>query len=173
MSVCCVTFKLSQPKALSVDCESQGNNEDFKHRLKLRQNAEDQTTIWLFKGEQINIHFHLSGDAVIDVLDVRYSNDGGVDNVSLSLDGKELGSFKTKQFHGWGIMWNTFESSGPIGGYQHLHEGDHILTLRILDADLYGLEVDYIRFNVLGAKVEHLEKGHFVCEHNPAGALSA
>ena len=164
----CSSFALSKPKALSVDCSSEGNNKEFRHRLKLRKNAEDQATIWLFKNEQLDIHFELPNAAIIDVLDVRYSNDGGVDTIALSLDNKELGRFKTRVQFGWGDLWNMFESSGPIGGHQHLEAGEHKLTISIIDSDRYGIEIDYIRFNVHGSIIGRLHKDQFSCVHNPA-----
>lgn len=161
-------LSLPKPKALSVDCSSQGNNNEFKHRLKLREHAEDKATILLFKDEELNIHFQMVHAAAIDVLDVRYSNDGGVDTIAISLDGKKLGEFKTKVHFGWGDLWDMFESSGPIGGYQQLKAGEHKLTLSIVDADRYGIEIDYIRFNVHGSTVDNLRKDQFNCVHNPA-----
>lgn len=161
-------FTLSKPKALSVDCSTYGNNKEFKHRLKLRKNAEDQATIWLFKNEELSIHFDMPKPAIIDVLDVRYSNDGDVDSIGLSLDGKQLGQFKTRTHYGWGDLWNMFESSGPIGGPQYLDAGEHRLTITILDSDRYGVEIDYIRFNVHGSTLDNLHKDQFNCVHNPA-----
>lgn len=165
--VSCSAFTLSKPKALSVDCSSHGDNKEFKHRLKHRNNAEDQATIWLFRNEELNIHFDMPKPAVIDVLDIRYSNDGGVDSIALSLDGMELGQFKTRVHFGWGDLWNMFESSGPIGGPHYLEAGEHKLTISILDSDLYGVEIDYIRFNVHGSTMDHLHKDQFECVHNP------
>lgn len=165
---CVSAFKLPIPKALSVDCSSQGNNTEFRHRLKYRKNAEDLATIWLFKDEELHIYFHMANDAVIDVLDVRYSNDGGIDTIVLSLDDKQLGEFKTVQHFGWGDLWNMFESSGPLGGHQHIKAGEHKLTISIIEGDKYGVEIDYIRFNVHGSTVDHLRKDQFNCVHNPA-----
>ena len=163
---------LPTPKPLTVDCMSMGNGEDFKQRLKLRDKAEDQTTIWLFKGEVLNINFDLTDDAVVDVLDVRYSNDGDWDDISLSLDGEHLGSFKTKVHYAWGDLWNIFESSGPIGGRRDLKAGQHVLSLIVDDADEYGVEIDYIRFEVHGAKIEHLSRDKFHCVHKPSSSKS-
>ncbi|KAL4240546.1 hypothetical protein ACF0H5_001338 [Mactra antiquata] len=162
----CQSFP-TKPKALSVDCRSKGNNDEFKRRLKLRKNAEDQTTIWLFKGEELSIHFHLPQPAMIDILDVRYSNDGGVDRIGLSLDDVELGTFKTVVQYGWGMQWNHFESSGHVGNETFLDSGNHKLTITVLDSDPYGVEIDYIRFNVHGSRVDHLDRDHFMCIHNP------
>ena len=163
---------LPTPKPLTVDCLSMGNGEDFKQRLKLRDNAEDQTTIWLFKGEVLNINFDLTDDAVVDVLDVRYSNDGDWDDISLSLDGEPLGSFKTEMQYAWGDLWNNFQSSGPVGGRRELKAGQHVLSLIVDDADQYGVEIDYIRFEVHGGKIEHLSKDKFHCIHKPSSSVS-
>ena len=173
-SVVAATFvaSLPTPKPLTVDCLSLGNGEDFKQRLKLRENAEDQTTIWLFKGEVLNINFDLTDDAVVDVLDVRYSNDGDWDDISLSLDGDHLGSFKTELHYAWGDLWNNFQSSGPVGGRRFLKAGKHVLSLIVDDADQYGVEIDYIRFEVHGGKLENLSKDKFHCVHKPSSLKS-
>lgn len=158
---------LPTPKPLTVDCLSLGNGDDFKQRLKLRDNAEDQTTIWLFNGEILNINFDLTHDAVVDVLDVRYSNDGEWDEISLHIDGEPLGQFKTQTMYAWGDLWNTFLSSGPVGGRRFLRKGQHTLTLKIEHADQYGVEIDYIRFEVHGGTIEKLTKDKFQCVHQP------
>ena len=165
----CFSVALPTPKPVTVDCQSLGNGEEFKQRLRLRHNAEDQTTIWLFKDEVLKINFDLTSDAVVDVLDVRYSNDGGYDKISLSIDGDNLGSFKTESSYAWGDRWNIFMSSGPIGGRRYLKAGNHVLSLKIRDADEYGVEIDYIRFEVHGGTIENLTKDKFHCVHQPPG----
>jgi len=161
-------FKVPRPKALVVNCKSHGSaGVEFQHRLKWRQNAEDQATIWLFAGEQLKIHFDIASDATVDVLDVRYSNDGDFDDIAISLDGQRLGDFKTQTHYAWGNLWNIFRSSGPIGGHQYLRGGAHTITLSVENSDIYGVEIDYIRLNVHGSKVERMENEHFFCEHKP------
>ena len=156
-----------RPKTLSVSCKTLGASEEFRRRLKWRENAEDHTTIWLFKGEQLNIRFELEENADVEVLGVVYSNDGHSDLLGLNLDGREIGRFNTISWHGWGYRWNKFESSGPVGGIQSLEKGKHVYSLKILEADLYGIEIDYIRLNVLGGKTIRLNKDNFLCIHEP------
>ncbi|XP_052268258.1 uncharacterized protein LOC127869641 [Dreissena polymorpha] len=146
---------------------SQVHSPTFKDRLHFRTNAEDQTTIWLFDGEELKIKFDLPSQASLEVMDVRYSNDGDHDVCSVGLDGRELGQFKTSSYYGWGDLWNNFKSSGPIGGQQFLEAGSHSLSLTMLASDEYGVEVDYIRISVQGSKVENLQNEHFMCVHNP------
>ena len=172
LAATCSGFALPTPKPVTVDCQSLGNGEEFKQRLRLRNNAEDKTTIWLFKDEILNINFDLKTDAIVDVLDVRYSNDGGYDKISLSLDGDLLGSFKTETSYAWGDRWNMFMSSGPVGGRRYIKAGGHELSLNVLDSDEYGVEIDYIRFEVHGGTMANLTKKQFHCVHQPSGTRS-
>lgn len=168
ISIGCWAYKVPKPKALVVNCKSHGSaGVEFQHRLKWRQNAEDQATIWLFGGEQLKIHFDIASDATVEVVDVRYSNDGDFDDIALYLDGQRLGDFKTQTHYAWGNLWNIFRSSGPIGIPQYLRAGEHTITLSVENSDEYGVEIDYIRLNVLGSRVERLENEQFFCEHNP------
>ncbi|KAL4240547.1 hypothetical protein ACF0H5_001339 [Mactra antiquata] len=160
-------YKMAAPKTLKVDCKSLGDNEKFIHRVKYRANAEDNITIWLFQDEELSIHFHLPEASLLEVLDVRYSNDGGMDLVEVNLDDKMLGQFRTPIDYLWGIRWNKFRSSGPLGGQFVVERGNHKLTLAILVSDKYGIEIDYIRFNVHGSKIDNLEN-ELECIHNPS-----
>ena len=161
------TFAVSRPRPVLVTCTSQTHNPAFRDRLRYRENAEDQTTILLFKDEELHILFTLPNDAVLQVMDVKYSNDGESDVISLHVDDEDIGEFKTASYHAWGKKWNIFESSGPIGTPQHMDAGEHRLTLKVTDSDRYGIEIDYIRLSVEGSSVENLQKEHFVCMHNP------
>ncbi|KAH3863189.1 hypothetical protein DPMN_026169 [Dreissena polymorpha] len=157
----------SVPKQLMINCMSRVHSPTFKDRLHFRPNAEDQATIWLFDGEELKINFALSSNAILEVVDVRYSNDGDDDVLSVGLNGKELGQFKTSSLSGWGNLWDYFQSSGPIGGQQSLEAGSHSLSLKVEASDKYGVEIDYIRISVHGSKVENLQNEHFMCVHNP------
>ncbi|KAH3863179.1 hypothetical protein DPMN_026158 [Dreissena polymorpha] len=158
---------LGKPKAVMISCMSQVHSPTFKERLHFRSRAEDKTTIWLFDGEELMIHFDLSGPAVVDIIDVRYANDGDYDVISVGMDGQELGQFKTTTYYAWGHLWNEFDSSGPLGGPHVLGAGHHNISLKVLHADEYGMEVDYIRVSVHGSHMENMENEHFMCVHNP------
>ncbi|KAH3863173.1 hypothetical protein DPMN_026152 [Dreissena polymorpha] len=172
LALCAGAFSVGKPTPVMIDCMSQVHSPTFRDRLRFREKADDQTTIWLFSGEELNIQFELPSPAVVDIVDIRYSNDGDYDLISVSLDGKELGQFKTNAHYAWGDLWNAFESSGPVGGAQFLAAGQHEISLKVLDSDEYGLEVDYIRISAHGSRVENLRNEHFLCSHTPGKAES-
>ncbi|KAH3863187.1 hypothetical protein DPMN_026167 [Dreissena polymorpha] len=47
------------PKPVSVNCMSQVHSPTFKDRLHFRTKDKDQTTIWLFDGEELKIKIDL------------------------------------------------------------------------------------------------------------------
>ncbi|KAK3580071.1 hypothetical protein CHS0354_001023 [Potamilus streckersoni] len=154
-------------KSVTLHCNSDdGSTENVRNRLRTRDDASDKQTIWLHKGEELNIGFSLPKDAVVDVKDVRYSNDGGQDRIKLTLDDEELGDFLTHPGYGWGNAWNLFWSSGPIGEMVPVDSGQHMLSLKVDEADDYGVEIDYIRFEVYGSTVQELQQEHFICKHH-------
>ncbi|KAL3877145.1 hypothetical protein ACJMK2_034894 [Sinanodonta woodiana] len=166
-----VLFSLAEGMALhksvTLHCNSDdGGIESVRSRLRTRDDASDRRTIWLHKGEKLNIGFSLPKEAIVDVKDVRYSNDGGQDRIKLNLDNQELGVFWTNSLNGTGNAWNTFWSSGPIGEMVRVDAGKHMLSLKVEEADEYGVEIDYIRFEVYGSISQELQQEDFICKHH-------
>ncbi|KAK3580072.1 hypothetical protein CHS0354_001024 [Potamilus streckersoni] len=153
-------------RSVILHCNSDdGSTETVRSRLRTRDDASDRQTIWLHKGEELNIGFSLSKDGIVDVKDVRYSNDGGQDRIKLTLDDEELGDFLTRSVSGSGNAWNIFWSSGPIGKVVPVDAGQHLLSLKVDEADEYGVEIDYISFEVSGSIAQELQQERFICKH--------
>ncbi|KAL3877143.1 hypothetical protein ACJMK2_034892 [Sinanodonta woodiana] len=166
-----VTYSLAKgmtlQKSVTLHCNADdGSTESVRSRLRTRDDASDKQTIWLHKGEELNIGFSLPKDGIVDVKDVRYSNDGGQDRIKVTLDDEELGDFWTHPGYGWGNAWNIFWSSGSIGEMVPVDAGKHMLSLKVDEADEYGVEIDYIRFEVYGSTPQELQQGQFICKHH-------
>ncbi|KAL3877146.1 hypothetical protein ACJMK2_034895 [Sinanodonta woodiana] len=167
----CVFYTLAAAielrKSITLHCSANnGFNGNLKTRLRARAGASDKRTIWLHEGEELSIDFTLPHESFVDVKDVRYSNDGGHDRIKITLDGEMLGEFWTDMEYGWGTIWNEFESSGKIGETVLVNPGRHTLSLRIDKADEYGVEIDYIRFEVYGTVERELKQGNFACKYH-------
>jgi hypothetical protein len=87
------------------------------------------------------------GDVLYELVPV-YSNDGPADKIQISLDGKVVGEFATTDTRAPGAApgtgWNQFYMVGA--GNVTLAQGPHQLTLTVLAADSYGVELDQIGF---------------------------
>lgn len=79
--------------------------------------------------------------------DIRYSNDGPSDIVSISFDGLQIANFSTNGQSRDGEDWNVFRHSGPVSPALDILPGRHILQVRVI-TDPWGLELDRIRFNL-------------------------
>jgi hypothetical protein len=75
---------------------------------------------------------------------VRYSNDGGPDNLTVRADSQSLGAFTTVSTGGGGHGWNIFANSLPLGPAT-VSAGAHTLELEVASTDFYGVEPDVIK----------------------------
>jgi len=80
---------------------------------------------------------------------VRYSNDGPPDTIQISLDGVPVGDpFVTEDTRPPtgvpGSGWNEFVLTEPLGSVT-VGAGAHELAVTVVDTDLYGVEIDFVR----------------------------
>jgi len=112
--------------------------------VKPRSEASGDQTVLLHQGESRTLSFDLEGTALYEVA-VRYSNDGGSDDVEVSIDGELVGQFTSQDTRPPGGVpgsgWNVFEWSGPIGS-KILAPASHEVTVTMIDGDSYGIEID-------------------------------
>lgn len=78
------------------------------------------------------------------VANVRYSNDGFQDTIRLQVNGSIVGQFTTPGVSQEGNQWNVFKSSGTVGNPVTLSAGQHTLTLIVIMADMYGVDIDKV-----------------------------
>ena len=86
--------------------------------------------------------FSTTSPCSVMVKSIRYSNDGLHDTVEILVDGKALGSFRTRAASEGGELWNVFVSTGKVGESLHVPPGEHEMELVVLSTDEYGVELD-------------------------------
>ena len=119
-----------------------------------RGSASNGLTVLLHSGEYILHTFRASSSCGVTVSDVTYSNDGKSDLIALSRDSIALGNFRTIAVTGNGYLWNSFKHSGPVGHPYEISPGTHNLTLRVVSADQYGVEIDKTTLSIVWAGIE-------------------
>ncbi|XP_046557835.1 uncharacterized protein LOC124267048 [Haliotis rubra] len=122
-------------------------------RLRLRSRAVTNVkSISLFAGEAISLDLCLRSPVDVIIHDLVYSNDGGSDVISVTIDSDVIGTVNTTDESGNGHLWNVFHHSGYVGkgGYSG---GRHSLSITVTDSDEYGVELDTIEVG-FGAMTE-------------------
>ncbi|XP_046557836.1 uncharacterized protein LOC124267049 [Haliotis rubra] len=61
-----------------------------------------------------------------------------------SLTESQWGRVTTLERSNMGAYWDEFLRSGQVGEWRELEAGDHTLTLTVIEADKFGVEVDAI-----------------------------
>ena len=100
-------------------------------------------------GDIFRFQFCLSSASRMRIDDVRYSNDGYSDTfVLLNVDGNEIAKIETVQRFRQGNGWNDFVSLDKPLDYFVAEAGMHILSLHVVEADTFGVEIDNIALSV-------------------------
>jgi hypothetical protein len=100
-------------------------------------------SVWhLDKGESATYQFSLSPDGKF-ATEVFYSDDGGGSSITIQIDGRTAGQFRTRSTGLSGFGWNNF-THGPTLALGNLSTGSHTLTLKV-QGDPFGVDIDFIR----------------------------
>lgn len=116
-------------------------------RRKIRQN-------WLivphlYKGDKLKLNICIEESTVVQIKDIKYSNDGNMKTILITHNGVEVGRFDTHAQSDWGNLWDKPYNSGEIGQTQVLSPGKHELILEVKDSlDCYGFEPWSIYVNI-------------------------
>ena len=109
-----------------------------------RSNASGGQTRQLDTGETLTLSFdsQVQGEYFVTV---RYSNDnsGPLEQVTVSVDGIEVGSFDAQDTGDFGAGWNTFAAS-PSFGPLTLEVGLHEVVISVSGGDGFGVEIDQL-----------------------------
>ena len=124
---------------LEAEYATQGRN-------MYRSQASNGITVYLRRsGQYIEIPFNTGHSCQLLVNNVRHSNDGGRDTVSLYIDTKGMiGFFNTQTMSGNGYLWNRMLNSGQVGGMVFITAGNHIIKILANYTDKYGVEIDKV-----------------------------
>ena len=125
----------------TFDFESENGN---SLNQMYRSEASGGLTVLLKEGQVLVNYFEVSrsSNCSARIDNVAYSNDGAGDIFQLSLNGTELGEFRTAARTGNGDNWNIFLNTGAFGNYTQLLVGRYTLSLTVLEADIFGVEID-------------------------------
>ncbi|XP_067663388.1 uncharacterized protein [Haliotis asinina] len=134
------------PAVLAVKLSLGATGARGNHAIRHRSNAVTGKTVLLRNGEYLSFYLCLRQDTSLRISNVRYSNDGGPDLVSLTIDHVDVGSFLTGNKSDWGKLWNVFHISGPVGTPWVFREGMHVLSLLAKAAN--GIEIDYVELEL-------------------------
>ncbi|XP_052068068.1 uncharacterized protein LOC127707535 [Mytilus californianus] len=128
--------------------------EDFQgvgRSIVTRQNASDGKVVHLLYDNIIRYEMCVHSPLEMTISNIFFSNDADNkgDEISVYMDEKLVGSFKTNQPELLRLSeWNNFRPSGVIGESFRLDYGRHMLTIRVTQADDFGVELDNIQFEV-------------------------
>ena len=103
--------------------------------------------VLLMKGqtisEKILLHdTYTNNTCVLKLLNVVYSNDGIGDDVTVSANNIQLGSFKSDAKSGSGERWNSFRNVMGFSTELEVIVGEYNITVEVMEADEYGIEID-------------------------------
>ena len=109
-----------------------------------RSEASGGLTVRLTEGEVLQNCFTLRSSCSVSIENVAYLNDEIADVIQLSLNGTQLGRFRTVAQVGAGNYSNVILGTGAFGNHTQLLVGRYNLTLTVLEADTYGVEIDKV-----------------------------
>jgi len=113
-----------------------------------RSAASNQHTVRLGEGQYVENSFTTQGNCSVTVTDIVYTNDGGSDTITISLDGRAIDTFHTLSGTGGGHLWNVPRSSGMLGDTIELEAGLHQIHIEANATDIYQVEIDQILLTV-------------------------
>ena len=109
-----------------------------------RSAASNDATVALNQGQSITLYFNVLSACTVSVTDVAYTNDGGADTISVSIDGINVGSFETVAESNAGHNWNVVRNSGSLGSSVNVVSGSHTVRVTATHTDRYGVEIDKV-----------------------------
>ncbi|XP_067661515.1 uncharacterized protein [Haliotis asinina] len=134
----------SSATEMTIEAETSRGHHPIHHRVE----ASGLKAVYLHEGETLSFPFCLRQETNVTVKSVGYSNDGGSDEIIISIGKVYLGSLTSVEQFGGGALWNTFKTSGQVGAPILLGSGIHRIRLKVTRSDKYGVEVDNILLDV-------------------------
>ncbi|KAH3861908.1 hypothetical protein DPMN_024862 [Dreissena polymorpha] len=129
-------------KIFTLEVENFSNN---AMRMS-RSAASGNSSVWFKTGQHVQMEICLRVASFVSVRNVVYSNDGESDSIRATIDNQHMGTFQTGSLRESGNGWNIFRSSGPMEGKVRLEQGRHVIDIRAVSTDEWGVELDNIVF---------------------------
>ena len=132
-------------------------------RVMERDKASNDRTVLLTAYESVIQTFKVFHVHVATVAGVSYSNDGESDNFTVSIDGKVIEVFETREDFGEGHLWNVFLNTGRFEDTLLVKPGDHEVQILVISQDVNGVEIDSIILELNCSDTEQCPQGYDVC----------
>lgn len=145
-----LVFSIAQTMAINISLEAESHT-DKKYMEVLRSSASGGKAIHLFKGDRLNLEYCLTSESFVQVKDIKYSNDGGSDRLSVTIDNELIGEFQTVASYDDGKGWNKFRSLNNITFSKLLYQGRHRISISVIDSDSFGIEIDMVYIEIPGS----------------------
>ncbi|ESO85406.1 hypothetical protein LOTGIDRAFT_154902 [Lottia gigantea] len=144
--------------SVKVGIEAESTTASFpKHYRSLASNGQ---TLYLHQNDYVTYNFCLIKPTSVILEDVITSNDGPADTIQVKINDGVIGTFQSVAGSNYGFNWNVFSPSGQIGQTLNLGAGQHSISIYVIAADNFGVEVDVFKFDVLDDEVS---KDTFTC----------
>ena len=128
-----------------------------------RDRASNEQTVLLTAYKTVIQTFKVFNVHVATVAGVSYSNDGESDNFTVSIDGKVIEVFETREDFGKGHLWNIFLNTGRFEDTLLVKPGDHEVQILMISQDVNGVEIDSITLELNCSDTEQCPQGYDVC----------
>jgi hypothetical protein len=148
----CMALLLCAPAFAQNPIVVEGESGSGDGVVHWRSNASQDQTIWLNADESRDYSFNVSSPALYEVI-VRYSNDnwGALENVTLSIDSNQVGTFQAQDTGDGGAGWNIFQEASL--GTTVLASGTRGMNISVAGGDGYGVEIDTVTFIVVAEPI--------------------
>ena len=143
-------FIIASTRAINLSLEAESNN-DKKYTTVFRSNASGLKTIHLFKGDMLNLEYCLTSESLVQLKDIKYSNDGGSDLLRVTIDNIAVGEYTTIASRDQGKGWNKFRSLQNLTFSKVLFQGRHRISVKVIDSDSFGVEIDMVYLEIPGS----------------------
>ena len=137
-----VALTITASSALELEAELGSGYPSGAYRH--RSAASSDATVALNQGQSTTLHFSVFSTCTVSVTNVAYTNDGGSDTISVSVDGTNIGSFQTVAESNAGHNWNVVRNSGNLGNSVIVASGTHTVRVTATTTDQYGVEIDRV-----------------------------
>ncbi|XP_060556794.1 uncharacterized protein LOC132717358 [Ruditapes philippinarum] len=111
-----------------------------------RQHASGYKAVHLYTGNILQTELCFISGTKFTVNEIEYSNDGPSDMISVSLDKVVIDEFRTVALSDGGLGWDMFKPHQSM--VSTITEGHHMLTIKVIQSDQHGVEIDYIKVSV-------------------------
>ena len=150
LKIIILIFIIAKTQAIGISLEAESHT-DKKYMEVFRSSASGEKTIHLYKGDRLNLEYCLTSESLVQLKDIKYSNDGGSEMLTVSMDNDPVGKYHTIATYDGGKGWNKFRSLHNMTFSKVLYQGRHRVSIIVVDSDSFGVEIDMVYLEVPGS----------------------